>query len=256
MFRHILFHEVLFRFHVLGEISLPEPSLPPYYDKEFFNTIKHYHETSPLNIAVMTTKQWYKVLLEDKVLMTSTNETLPRSLIPARVEALSPLTDWSTTWTLARTRGLGSDLTAILFKILHQLLPTQDRVSRLTRNQTQNTGLCQLCYAEVEDQKHAFFSCPYSSTAGSELLEYVHEVLPDLSPEAALRLEFSQELSEEEQLATVCLLTTGLQYIWSARVEKKPAILYKMRADIEAQIAILRRTRHKAAGDLMAEMIE
>ena len=49
---------------------------------------------------------------------------------------------------------------------------------------------------------------------------------------------------------------SGLSYIWSARVEKKPAILYKMRADIEAQIAILRRTRHKAAGDLMAEMIE
>ena len=44
VFMNSLFHEVLFRFHVLDEITLPEPFLPPYYDKEFFNS-KHYHET-------------------------------------------------------------------------------------------------------------------------------------------------------------------------------------------------------------------
>ena len=49
---------------------------------------------------------------------------------------------------------------------------------------------------------------------------------------------------------------SGLSYIWSARVEKKPAILYRMRADIEAKISILRRTRHKAAGDMIADMIK
>ena len=254
-FRHSLYHEILFRYHVLSEDSLANPGFPPYYDSEFFKTIKHYHETSPLNITVMTTKQWYKVLLEDQVLMTPTNENTPSSLIPVRAEDLSPQTDWPATWSLARTKGLDSELTSFIFKLLHCLLPTQDRVSRFTRNQNQKNGLCLLCHAEIEDPQHAFFSCPYSTTAGQALLGFLHLVVPDLSPEAALHLEFGQDLQEQEQLATVCLLATGLKYIWSTRMEKKLVILYKMRAEIEAKISVLRRTSHSGAGDLMADMI-
>ena len=57
-FRHSLFHEILFRYHVLDEVSLPNPGFPPFYDKEFFQVIRHYHSNSPLNIAGMTTKEW------------------------------------------------------------------------------------------------------------------------------------------------------------------------------------------------------
>ena len=73
-FRHSLFHEILFRYHVQGEHTLPDPGLCPYYDKEFFATIRHYQESSPMNINVMTTKQWYCALLEDNVLKTETDE--------------------------------------------------------------------------------------------------------------------------------------------------------------------------------------
>ena len=44
-------------------------------------------------------------------------------------------------------------------------------------------------------------------------------------------------------------------YLWSTRVEKKTVILFKMRADIESKISVLRRTRHREAGELMFEMI-
>ena len=87
------------------------------------------------------------------------------------------------------------------------------------------------------------------------LLGYVQVVLPDLSPGAALRLELGQDLDEPEQLATVCLLATGLKYIWATRTEKKAVILYKMRAEIEARISVLRRTKHIGAGNLMSDMI-
>ena len=46
-FIHNLFHEMLFRYHVLGEVSLPDPGFTPYYDN------------CPLNIN-----------LEDHVLMS------------------------------------------------------------------------------------------------------------------------------------------------------------------------------------------
>ena len=42
-FRHSLYHEALFRYHVLNDDSVPNPGFPPYYDAEFFNTLKHYH---------------------------------------------------------------------------------------------------------------------------------------------------------------------------------------------------------------------
>ena len=61
-FRHSLLHEILFRYHILGEDCLPNPGYLPYYDKEFFSLIMHYHESCPLNISVMTTKQEYKLL--------------------------------------------------------------------------------------------------------------------------------------------------------------------------------------------------
>ena len=55
-FRHNLFHEILFRYHVLGENSLPDPGIPPYYDRDFFATIRHYHENSSLNVSLMSLK--------------------------------------------------------------------------------------------------------------------------------------------------------------------------------------------------------
>ena len=254
-FRHSLYHEILYRYHVLGEDSLEDPGFPPYYDNEFFKTIRHHLETSPLHIRTMTIMQWYKVLLDDLVLMTPSNDNTPSTLVPVRAEELSPHTDWPVTWGLARTKGLDSELTAFTFKLLHCLLPTQDRVSRLTRNQHPNPGLCQHCQAEIEDLSHAFFSCPTSCVAGLALLGYLQVVIPDLSAEAALSLEFGQGLEQHEQLAAVCLLATGLKYLWSTRVEKKSVILFKMRADIESKISVLRRTRHREAGELMFEMI-
>ena len=35
-FRHSLLHEHLYRYHVMGEHSWPDPGFAPYYDKDFF----------------------------------------------------------------------------------------------------------------------------------------------------------------------------------------------------------------------------
>ena len=64
------------------------------------------------------------------------------------------------------------------------------------------------------------------------------------------------ELPEQTDLATVCLLATGLRYIWEARQDKKQASIFKMRAEIEAMVSILRKTRHSKAGDQMMEMMK
>ena len=188
--------------------------------------------------------------------MTQRTELAQTILIPTRVESVQPNNDWTETWRLARIHGLGSNLTSFLFKLLHRLLPTQDRVQRLGVAVDGQPGLCQLCHLETEDALHALVHCPQSAVASLALLGHAQNVLPNLSPEAALRLDFGAKLEEEEELATVCLLATGWLYIWEARVDKMQVLRYKMRAELEAMIYILRKSRHSSAGERMLEMID
>ena len=249
-FRHSLMHEVLFRYHVLDETSLPNPGFLPYYDQTFFNTIKYY-KNSPLNISLMTTRQWYRALLEDRVLMQQGADGSPQALLPVRVEQLVPDQDWAMTWTLAKTKGLNSDQSSFLFKLLHQLLPTQDRINRITNE----PGLCKVCQASPEDLNHALFSCPSSKTVADLLLSYVHIVVPGITSQRLLRLDFGTLLEDTDQLAILGLVSTGLTYIWQARAEKKVVAQYKMRAELEAMISTLRRSRYIASADKILELI-
>ena len=250
-FRHSLLHEILFRYHVLGEDSIPDPGYLPYYDKEFFQTIKHYKETSPMNIAVMTTKQWYRALLEDRILMQPTELISTPVLHPVRVESLLPDNDWKTTWRLLRTKGLNSQQSSFLFKLLHQLLPTQDRIGRITRE----ARACKKCHHETDDLLHALLLCPDSRATADKLLGYVQVVVPDISPDRLLLLDFGTELGEADILPVLSIVSTGLSYIWQARAEKKRPTQHKMRAEIEAEISILRKTRYCAMTDRMLEII-
>jgi hypothetical protein len=70
-----------------------------------------------------------------------------------------------------------------------------------------------------------------------------------------LRLDFGHELDETDQLATLSILATGFMYIWQARSDKKVVAQYRMRAEIEAIISILRKTRFSTSADRMLELI-
>ena len=63
------------------------------------------------------------------------------------------------------------------------------------------------------------------------------------------------ELTEKEELAIITLLACGLKYIWEARLEKKTVYLFKMRAEVEARVSVLRRTRHRDSGELIIGML-
>ena len=76
----------MFRYHVLCEHDLLDPGVTPYYDAGFFETLRLYHNNSPMNIAKMTIKQWYTVLMEDRLLMSQATENTPQSPFPLRAE--------------------------------------------------------------------------------------------------------------------------------------------------------------------------
>ena len=255
IFRHNMFHEIMFRYHVLEEHDLPDPGLTPYYDEQFFGTLRHYHANSPLKISTMTIKQWYMVLMEDRLLMTPATDNNPQGLLPVRAETMSPNNDWPTTWRLIRLKGLNSELSAFLFKLIHCLLPTQDRVARLGAAEGQQPGMCLFCNLEIEDALHAFFSCPHSNVAGLALLGWVQGLVPDLSPEDALHLQLGGDMAHEEELAAVYMLATGWKFIWEARVSKKQIVLHQMRSELEANIAILRKSKFREAAMMMQGLL-
>ena len=226
------------------------PGLTPYYDKDFFSIIQHYKATSPMNISTMSVKQWYHTLLEDKVLMNQPDNS-PATLIPVRSETLHPHSDWPQIWSNVHSKGLGSELTSFLFKLVHGLLPTQDRVSRIGLGNVDIPGVCLLCRMSTENLLHCFFECQHNVVVGHGLLGYVQHVVPNLSPESALILDFDANLPDEESLAACVMIATGLHYIWESRVSKKVVTLFKMRAEIEARVSVLRRSRHNQSGLLI-----
>ena len=105
-----------------------------------------------------------------------------------------------------------------------------------------------MCHAVPEDLLHAFFSCPSSRAVGDLLLSYAQLKVPRLSPQKLLRLDFGPGLDETDQLAILCIISTALKYIWQARADK-------MRAEVEAMVSILRKTRFGASADRILEII-
>jgi hypothetical protein len=239
-FRQSLFHQLLFRYHVLEDRSIENPGLPPFYNKEFFSAISHVHHNTPLNVAHMTEKQWYQLLLENKVTMVETD--VSRHLIPCRAEVKNPEFDWDTTWSRVRLHGLGAELISFLFKVLHDLLPTQERIARTS---SAVNGDCRLCVSDVrEDLVHALISCPSNQGIGQAVLgclpvetgvQYQHE----------LRLQLGLEVLDE--LPVVWFLAVAWSFIWECRRLGKRPELYKVRAELEAKVSLLRETRHSEA---------
>ena len=48
----------MFRYHVLGDSSVPDPGYLPYYPAAFFEIIKYVHLETPLNLLSMSISQW------------------------------------------------------------------------------------------------------------------------------------------------------------------------------------------------------
>ena len=59
---------ILFRSQIQGE-EIPCPPLPSYYSESFFATIRKAKELEH-NIVTMSTRQWYRYLLNDDILKT------------------------------------------------------------------------------------------------------------------------------------------------------------------------------------------
>ena len=247
-FRQSLYHQLLFRYHVLEDRSIENPGVPPFYNQEFFSVISQVHQHTPLNVAHMSEKQWYQYLLESKVTMAENDDD--NQLIPCRAEIRNPGFDWEYIWSRARIAGLGSELTSFLFKVLHDLLPTQERIARTS---AAVSGDCKLCVPNVkEDLLHALIRCPGNQGTGQALLHCL-PLQAGLQDHCVLKLQI--DLEDPLELPVVWFLATAWNSIWESRRLGKRPELYKVRADLEAKVSLLRETRYSEAAERITSMI-
>ena len=86
---------------------------------------KNVHNNTPLNVAWISVKQWYQLLLEQDVTHTTEDEDSPPVVIRSKFEENHPEVDAVHSYRLSRVFGLEPDQRSFLFKMLQSLLPTR-----------------------------------------------------------------------------------------------------------------------------------
>ena len=252
-FRNSVFHSHLFRYHVLGETSLPNPGFTPYYTEAFFQIIKKIHEVAPLDITTMSISQWTRILTENGLTMERGLNQLEKHYIPCRVENLFPQNDWELSWKRCRTKGLSSEMISFNFKVLHQLLPVKNRIHEISPSSSAACSLCTLSCPETIH--HALIECPFNDDVARSLIKVVKNVFADVSTNDILLFAFP-DVCEDQEFEMMFLVSAFLLEIWSRRTKKEKLNIYEIRTTIEAKCNLLRETRFKQSMEQVREMLK
>ena len=113
--------------HVEQKRDLTCPPLSPYYDSNFFDSIMKVKDGGLLIIKTMTAGMWYRWLIEDNI----THQLTISGTVQCKIEVKHPQADWERAWSLAITPGVSSKQLTFLWKMVHDLLPSQARLFRL-----------------------------------------------------------------------------------------------------------------------------
>ena len=145
-------------------------------------------------------------------------------------EGERPEFDWSRSYSLARISGLSPEHKSFLFKVINQLLPTQERVSRM---QPDKSSACRLCRAAPADTlHHAIYTCEANKSAAEAMLTCAKVYAPSLTSEGSLYLE--AEVEDPFSLPTMTILMEGLELIWNNRMKLLVTSKESMKVELEA----------------------
>ena len=211
-YRSSLLHNMLYRKYILEEENVAGApiQLPPYFSEEFFALIRKVKRDSSLSIIFMSEKDWTRVLTEDFITMQLNPHTNIKEYIPCKAELANPSTDWQLSWSLCRQQGIHPDMASFLWKMLHNLLSTQEKIHRLGASPSPT---CYKCKQADGTLRHELLECNNNNNVGQLLLSCLQTHLPDLKPHSMLRLEFPN-LDENMQLSSTILTAATLDVVW------------------------------------------
>ena len=201
-----------------------------------------------LNINTMSLKMWYKYLLEVKVTHTESEDT--SVLVPCRAEHLAPVIDWGRSWRGVCVPGLSPEMHFFLWRMLHDILPTQERLHRMEMPNAPSP-LCLSCSeGEIDSLEHALLKCSTIRPGTEFLLEALKSEIPDITLKHIRYLDFQSE----DLLAPTYLTAATLLQIWSSRTSIRRVSWLSVRANVEQSILTLRKSRFKLAASKVISM--
>ena len=185
----------------------------------------------------------------------SVDDSGRRTLKPCKVETKNPDINWEITWKRASLPGLSSADHSFLWKMLHNILPTHERLHRLGMNNIMSP-LCSQCDQGVNDDlSHALVTCPQNTEVTDWLLNQLLHVSPNILPHQLVLLSLV-DIQEEHELPVTWLISQTLSYIWTQRsIQKKPT-LFQTRALLEAGVSIMRKSRFYECSNKITAIIE
>ena len=133
---------------------------------------------------------------------------------------------------ISKLSGLSPDSKSFLFKLIHELLPSKERINHLT---PASSVLCWCNTGAVETYQHLFYECNKNNKSVLALLRCVQSYNSNLTHVKLLRLELTAD--DPFLLASISLLSSGLELIWKVVFFKSTA-LFSMRAELETAIFI------------------
>ena len=233
------YYHTLYRWYVLDQHDFPEPARPPYYSLDFFSLIKNVHKNTPLNVAWVSVKEWYQLIMEQGVIQTSEDEDSPPILIASKFEETNQNIESSTSYRLSRKFGLEPEQKSFIFKMLQSLLPTKERLHRVGKVQSPACSFCQ----DQDDTLDHLISCQYSSEVTQPLLLCVQSQDRNVTPRDIITLNINT--TESMELPVTWLISTCLNFVWEERILGRKARLEPCRAEIIAKAALLKCTKWK-----------
>ena len=147
---------------------------------------------------------------------------------------------------------VGPALCSFLYKLLHQILPTAERVARILPNQSQSCSRCHPVSEVVETLNHALFECPSNHGVGTVLHNGLKKYLPNITTNMILRLDF--HVQEDHLFPMVWTTASFLSTVCQLRTEKKRVELVKIRSELEASCRLLRESRLNKTLEILTKL--
>ena len=181
---------------------------------------------------------------------------MPPCLCQNQVRDISPHTELKPqisqqTGPCAGQPGIPPDMASFLWRMLHDLLSTQARLYRMGSTKSPKCKM-QGC-SEEGTLLHELVYCSKNDQVGQKLIHCLQHYVPGLQAEAALRLEHG-DVEEEVSLPVTLLTAITLNYIWKERDAGVSIRAYKVRAELEQYITLLRTTRLCTLANKLVEM--
>ena len=142
---------------------------------------------------------------------------------------------------MVRQKGLGPELTSFIFKILHRILPTADRLHRILPN---SSPFCNRCNGEnIETLEHALVECSANGGVGHALMALVTHYT-DYPMSSTDLVTFNIDGSSNSlTFCLVWLVGTVFSETWTKRSHKKNISMLEAQAEVEAQYRMFEKTK-------------